>query len=460
MGPGTVVTMPAPETYLLALAAVLAGLVGLIFLGPALRQQEKGLYLFLLLCVALPVELTDQLHLVHLLAAGLIGLWLFRQLVLSRRLQVEFSRTTIALLVFMSVCVLAFLAGQFPWYPIAGAPLRAQIGGLGIFLLSGSIFLLFGHILREPKQLERLVWFFLSLSAIVAALVSLPGVSDWTAAAIEPHSIGSLFWTWVVALSLSQALFNRQLTAWKRALCFVLALAPIGIGLGTRIGWASGWLPGLVAAGLIVLIRFPRFAIGGGLLALPIGLALLNRIWGALMVNEQYSWMTRLKAWGIISDILSNNPILGVGPANYYYYTPQFSILGWYVKFNSHNNYFDIAAQVGLAGLLTFFWFALEIGRDGVRVLRTDRSGFAGAYAAGALGGLAGSLVAGLLGDWILPFVYNIGLEGFRSSALFWVFLGGLFALRRMVREPAGSPLRASKPLVVGQRLETALREI
>ena len=44
------------------------------------------------------------------------------------------------------------------------------------------------------------------------------------------------------------------------------------------------------------------------------------------------------------------------------------------------------------------------------------------------------SLVAGLLGDWVLPFVYNIGLQGFKVSVLGWMFLGGLVALEAGVR--------------------------
>ena len=42
-------------------------------------------------------------------------------------------------------------------------------------------------------------------------------------------------------------------------------------------------------------------------------------------------------------------------------------------------------------------------------------------------------LVSGMLADWIIPFAYNIGLRGFRSSLLFWFFLGGLVSLRRMI---------------------------
>jgi uncharacterized membrane protein YeaQ/YmgE (transglycosylase-associated protein family) len=47
----------------------------------------------------------------------------------------------------------------------------------------------------------------------------------------------------------------------------------------------------------------------------------------------------------------------------------------------------------------------------------------------GALGGLMATLAAGMLGDWFLPFVYNVGLEGFRASSFTWFFLGAAVAL-------------------------------
>jgi hypothetical protein len=39
-----------------------------------------------------------------------------------------------------------------------------------------------------------------------------------------------------------------------------------------------------------------------------------------------------------------------------------------------------------------------------------------------------------MLADWLLPFVYNIGLKGFRSSLLFWLFLGLAIALERILK--------------------------
>ena len=38
----------------------------------------------------------------------------------------------------------------------------------------------------------------------------------------------------------------------------------------------------------------------------------------------------------------------------------------------------------------------------------------------------------GILGDWVLPFFYNIGMTGFRSSVLVWLFFGGLVSLELM----------------------------
>ena len=38
--------------------------------------------------------------------------------------------------------------------------------------------------------------------------------------------------------------------------------------------------------------------------------------------DNEYSTTTRLEAWGILAEIVrSSNPLLGLGPANYYWYT-------------------------------------------------------------------------------------------------------------------------------------------
>jgi len=162
---------------------------------------------------------------------------------------------------------------------------------------------------------------------------------------------------------------------------------------------------------------------------------------------DQYSAFTRTEAWKILlGDIWRVSPLLGLGPSNYYNYTPLFNIMGYYVQFNSHNQYVDIVAQTGILGLAAFAWLAFEIGWLAWRLKDRAAPGFNYAYVIGALAGLGGTLAAGMLADWLIPFVYNINLRGFRSSVFAWIFLGGLVAIERLTEAPERSGAQQAAP--------------
>jgi O-antigen ligase len=285
------------------------------------------------------------------------------------------------------------------------------------------------------RWLQALTWLFLALGGLHVAARLVPRLGIFTARLFQPGATGSLFWTWLIALAFSQAIFNRRLQMrWRLTLGGLVSAAFYICLLQTR-AWASGWLPSLVAVVVILWAGAPRL----GLLATLAGgaAAALNvqKVIGLVMAGDQeYSLMTRWEAARILAEIVKVNPVLGLGPANYYHYTPLFPILGWYVNFNSHNQYVDIVAQTGLLGLACFLWFAWELSRLGWRLRARVPAGFAQAYVYGALGGLAGTLAAGMLADWVLPFVYNVGLTGFRASVLGWLFLGGLVSLEQIAR--------------------------
>ncbi len=92
----------------------------------------------------------------------------------------------------------------------------------------------------------------------------------------------------------------------------------------------------------------------------------------------------------------------------------------------------DLIAQTGYLGLLCFLWLLTEAGSLSWRLANKVTDGFARAYSNGVLAGVIATLVAAFLVDWVLPFVYNIGLTGFRASVLPWIFMGGLIALEQM----------------------------
>jgi hypothetical protein len=67
--------------------------------------------------------------------------------------------------------------------------------------------------------------------------------------------------------------------------------------------------------------------------------------------------------------------------------------------------------------------------------LKINIKGFPKAYVIGVIAGLAGTITSGILGDWVIPFVYNIGLQGFRTSIFPWIFFGGLVSLSFINKE-------------------------
>jgi O-antigen ligase len=184
----------------------------------------------------------------------------------------------------------------------------------------------------------------------------------------------------------------------------------------------------LGVVGLLAVLRLGKTGLLLVFIAAP-GLLFLGQ---EALATDSYSASTRIEAWIILAEIVKVSPLLGLGFGNYYWFTPLFPIRGWYVRFNSHNNYVDIVAQIGLLGLACFLWFFVAIGRLGWRLRDRMPNGFARAYMYGGLAGAAGTLVVAMLGDWVLSFVYNVGLDGFKTGVLAWLFLGGLVALESL----------------------------
>lgn len=437
--------LPASSNLLIA-AAVTAGAVITAVSAVHLGTPVSGLTLLLVAAVVAPVEVpvgTSTASASVLLAALTCGGFLVRTITARGRSGLDNSPVVAAALAFLIVSVIAFIVGQYPWFPTAHAPMRAQLGGLAMFLLSGGLFLAVGHQVRTVQQLQHLTWVFVGCGTLAVATLVAPfgNLQVGPVAITSADSIGSGFWTWIVAVSLSQALFNRALAVPARAALAAVTAVALGRGLVMAGSWASGWLPPLVAVVVLMLLRFPRATVSASLLCVTPALLFGAPLFRSWMAVEAYSATTRFEALRIMWQIVQHNPWLGFGPANYYHYTQLFPILGWWVRFNSHNNYLDLLGQVGVIGLLAFLWFALEALRLAVRLRGGFWGGFERAYLSGALAGLCGCLVSGLLGDWIVPFTYNVGIRGLRSSLLFWFFLGGVLSLKRIA---SAAPTAAS----------------
>lgn len=417
------------------LLAALVGAGGVLLLLQAPRLGLVGL-VFVALTVPSP-RLPGGLNVAVLLLGLLVGLWLFDMAVRRRQIMLFASPMTRPLLVMVAAAALAFVAGQLAWFPTAPhAPLDSQLGGLAIYVLSAGAFLLTAHQFEDLRWLARLTWAFLALGALFIAGWLLPGVDRLTRPLFQfGATANAMLWLWIVTLALSQALFNEKLARPARAALLGLTLATLFVAFVINGEWKSGYLPAFVAVGVLVALRSPKAAL---LMAL-VGPVLALYISSQAIASDEYSYSTRLDAWIIVLNMVRESPILGFGPANYYWYTPLFPIRGYAVQFNSHNQYIDIVAQTGLVGLAAFLWFMGSVALVAWRLRWRAPLGFGRAYIHGALAGVAGMLAAGVLVDWILPFVYNIGLNGYRGSMLGWLFLGGVMSIERMVQRQAAA---------------------
>ena len=104
----------------------------------------------------------------------------------------------------------------------------------------------------------------------------------------------------------------------------------------------------------------------------------------------------------------------------------------------------DIIAQTGFVGLVLFLCLMIAIGLRGWKLRKLEVDGFSSGYINACLGGIVGMLASGMFGDWFLPYLYNIGIPGFRASVFSWIFLGGLLALGRILNtQEKENPIKA-----------------
>jgi hypothetical protein len=427
-----VVSFWGSPIILILLLGLLLGLVAIVAL---IRQPNLG-FIFIFLGGIVPVSGPSGLSMATVIVALMLGLWIMDMLVVRRHFVLIRSRVMTPILTLLVIAVVAFGMGQIPWFVFARqAPLDAQLGGFAIFICSIGGLLLSAHLIKDIYWLKVIVWVFLGLSAIyilgrAIGLSAIDRLYYWT------FSAQSMFWTWLIALSSSQIIYNNQLTRRSRAMLIALVLLTFYVAIFQAFDWKSGWVPPVVSVLVLLGIRYRNQIV----FATPFVVMIALYFAINLIATDEYSWGTRTDAWRIILEISRVSPLLGMGFANYYWYTPLFPIRGWSVSFNSHSQYVDLIAQTGYLGLIAFFWVFFAVGRLSFNLARRMSDGFARAYSYGVLAGIAATLVAGYLGDWVLPFVYNVGLRGFRASILPWIFMGGVIALEQMRLQDPNMP--------------------
>lgn len=441
---------------------LLVGAWGMVLL---LQQPALGLAAMAGLSFTLPLEFGTGSEVALtppvLLISGVALAWLVDGL-RKRSLRFPASRTTLPLILFVGSGLLSFLAGTVFWDPAVprtGNLLLVQLAQWAIFALSAAVFLLAGGLGRQTRWLRCATWIFLVLAGVVVLESYVPWLHHLLGWSDPSRAKSGVFWTWLGALAAGQLAFNRRLGPFVKVALAALLVATTYVVLFLWNEWLSGWGPFVVAVLVVVWLRFWRYSHRAGVMVILAGVVLAVLLYPILFAHAggeqevQFSWGGRLALYRAVLDLAKDHPILGLGPAAYRHYGYTRSLWmgvgrAFYrgVWLSSHNNYIDIYAQVGLVGLGLFLWFLVELGLLGWRLTTRFQGDFEDGYVHGAVGGLAGSLVAMMLVDWFLPYVYNVSFRGFRTSALAWMFLGGLVALEQ-VADSVEAEVNISSPV-------------
>ncbi|HKI53606.1 MAG TPA: O-antigen ligase family protein [Anaerolineales bacterium] len=421
----TVVAYWGTRIMLIVLMGIVAGVAGLLAL---LRFPNLGFILLFLGGMFIPFEGPGGFNASILTVIMMIGLWFMDMFVVKRRFVFVASRPMRPALYMLLVSIVAFAMGQIPWFVFANqAPLDAQFGGFAIYFFLITAMIMTANVLKDIKWLKAIVWIYIGLGTlyVLGRTFNLSIVDT-----LYQHGVNSnsMFWMWLVILPLSQAIFNNHLKTRSRAFLYMVVTLTFYVSIVQAGDWKSGWVPSAVAAGVLVAVKFKKFIP----FAIPFALIVVVYLAKDLISTDQYSWGTRVDAWSVVLGISSASPIIGLGFANYYWYAKVFTIRGYHLRFNSHSQFVDIIAQTGILGLTCFLWILFEIGRLSWKLTDQLPDGFAKGYAYGIFASVFGSLMAAFLVDWLLPFAYNIGLDGVRASILPWIFFGGLISLEQI----------------------------
>lgn len=368
-----------------------------------------------------------------LLTMLLVGAWVFRMLIVEKRLRLKPSPVNGPLLGFLLVTLFSLIWGILYRDPLvvtwSSFPFVQLASTIVMVMLPGAFLLVANHI-ENLKLLKAMV--AIMLFAGVLGLIRQYGLASL------PINVGGLFTMWIITLSAALALFNRGIPLLARGLLLVLAAIWVYWGFGLHISWLAGWLPGLVALGVLAFMRSKKL-----LVVILLVLAIIVGSNLGYYLNQQTREMnesgnTRLEAWNVNWRVTGKHLLFGTGPAGYaaYYmsYFPNDAMA-------SHSNLIDILAQTGVVGFVLCMWFFFSLAWTGYRLATRlrGRGTFTEALANASLAGTVACIISLGFGDWLFPFAYTQTIAGFDHAVYSWLFMGTTLALDRLTLTPLGA---------------------
>ena len=218
---------------------------------------------------------------------------------------------------------------------------------------------------------------------------------------------------------------------------FVKTLVGITMGLGvcaliitlTRIAWLSLMVSGMI----LIMIGFKQkwLKFWTVIPVLVVLVMVLIGFWGSIAdrfeKDDEGSAYSRIPSMILMTRIIRDHPILGVGTNNYTDVRERYLTkdVGEALHY-AHNLYLLILVETGMVGLVSYMWFLYEILKDGIKSMRS-KDWFKSKLAAGASMSIFTICIANLTNGNVSGPVAN----------LMWFLAGFIAAIGGVLKEDA-----------------------
>ncbi len=307
---------------------------------------------------------------------------------------------------------------------------RVQLAQAGLVIIGVGLLFVGADLFRDSAARRML-----TLAVIGLGIVALP--LRWFGITPQVLNTEGLFGLWFISLTWANALVNRRLPDWLRIALGSLALGWLAMALVREGSWVSGWLPAVISILIITNLARPRFGLATMIVTIT-GITLYYSVVHQLLIEDQRAEGSIGGDFGRLAlvqrnlEFLGDRLIFGTGPAGYALY---------YVAFlpreamSTHNNYVDMIAQFGIAGLVGLIGLLIGLFLHGWRYVKLVADPVDQSFIFAVIGAIPALGASLFLGDWLIPFVYNQTIAGFDHAVYSWLMMAGLCGLCRQVQQ-------------------------
>ncbi|GCE23464.1 O-antigen ligase family protein [Dictyobacter kobayashii] len=233
-----------------------------------------------------------------------------------------------------------------------------------------------------------------------------------------------------VCVAMGQALYARQ-----RTTAFYWWLLTLIVILATLLSFdRTAWI--ILSVSTLTMLGLRTRNIG----VLPLILAILLLLWIPAILNfiipDQAYNVGQLFKWQEAIDIWRHQPWIGIGAGNYQFFTNLYGIA---MGSETHNQYVEVLAEMGVQGLLCLVWMVIAIGYIALQRFKQAMTGASKAITVSYLGYYTALLILSFSGNSFLPSAADTnGTSAQIIASYHWFLLGIVLNIPQW--EKAGTP--------------------